>query len=1109
MRQLASASAQHLASNTPSELPDSIKIGYLLVCDKRQGSNTYYVELCAITQDGQVVRITEDGTRVTHMFDLARTARRLTSKASRSRRAIEVIDIGTGQPVVYLQATSKTETKAWLLAMRNMPHPHGECLADSDRHNLNDKRLAGWEVVDVGTRPGRANNPLCSPPNHRSPRTTALLLMAQSPKPPLLVQALIEALLPISQDFPSLACSSGAIHTLFSSPSCHPFTRTMNARLATSDVHVLQASILYLRMIDTDGVLSPVPHALVHGSEWQPYIAVLAKCAGYVSLFLFDVDEALVVEVAEVDVGMLSTQDIQPVDDSVFSESFCFSINLETVVHNLHGTVNQSQHLSSPEARRASLNNMQGSSSSSPSTEPSFHTRARSRSFGHVTTADSFDETIASSGSDTPQTTNAPSMLYLAAPRAYERNSWMSLLRQHAQVPLMDSITTLATGLSTPLLFRVERSLWIKVHEAQGLSRTHSTIAAVLANGHLLTQTEVAANTNSPRWENSSHCFGGLGPIRQSMHVLVWQNSASGADCGLVGYCQVPISMLRRGHSYDGWYPLSYGDTSCTNTPLSYLPLARGVRPARRRSSGKLKVRHSKSQRSLNTLASDASKITPPLLDGKHFSDADTKVTGPLAFRSGDVHIQLQYDETIVLQRSHYTDVVALLLDTDPTLIFKLTAMVPSSADWLVETVTKICISSDCAEGWIEALVCHELAMQAERDPTLLFRGTSVATRAIDTIMKIVGLEFIDQLIGNVVRNITSNEYACEVDPARLADSNSISVHWDALTRLLDALWQGIENGANSCPPILRRIFACLRSSTAAFYSNHTASAQVQYSCISGFVFLRLLCPAMLSPKSFGLVSRPPSALALRTLTLLAKGIQCAANLSDFSAKEPYMQPMNAFVQQCIPRLKLFIDSIASEDVGASNSFAGQTKCITDGEHELAVFCAFVYASRSCIRESLTTQFCSEAPTPIPGACVSLPASPTTSGPHSGSVHLPSPIQGAGLNINSESLQPQQLSEPHAWARRKAGHISIDVTKSDGNTSPSSPSTATLPSTPKPNTGDTKFARHFGTPLDFIACSAVERLVRECETVQKCVECLKSSPVFAEQVPVPPDEFTL
>ncbi|KAJ2357607.1 GTPase activating factor [Coemansia sp. RSA 2618] len=343
-----------------------------------------------------------------------------------------------------------------------------------------------------------------------------------------------------------------------------------------------------------------------------------------------------------------------------------------------------------------------------------------------------------------------------------------------------------------------------------------------------------------------------------------------------------------------------------------------------------------------------------------------------MPFRSGDVHIQVRYDETVVLCRSHYQDVVALLLDTDPTLIFKLATMVPSSADWLVETVTKIAISCNCAEGWIEALVCHELATQAERDPALLFRGTSVATRAIDTLMKVVGLEFIDQLVGDVVRNITSNEYACEVDPTRLPDDDSIGVHWEALTRLLNALWQGIESGANKCPPILRRTFACLRSSTTAFYSNEASNVQVRYSSVSGFVFLRLLCPAMLSPKSFGLVSQPPSALALRTLTLLAKGIQCAANLSDFSSKEPYMQPMNPFVQQCIPGLKQFIDSIASEDPSKDTPSlvdAVQPDWGIDGEHELAVFCEFVYLSRSSIRESLATQFCSEAPTPIPGAC--------------------------------------------------------------------------------------------------------------------------------------------
>ncbi|KAJ2581240.1 hypothetical protein GGH95_002174 [Coemansia sp. RSA 1836] len=69
----------------------------------------------------------------------------------------------------------------------------------------------------------------------------------------------------------------------------------------------------------------------------------------------------------------------------------------------------------------------------------------------------------------------------------------------------------------------------------------------------------------------------------------------------------------------------------------------------------------------------------------------------------------------------------------------------------------------------------------------------------------------------------------------------------------------------------------------------------------------------MLAPKSFGLVGRHPCASSLRVLTLMAKGIQCTANLTDFALKEPYMQPMNTFVQRCIPKLKHFIDDIADD----------------------------------------------------------------------------------------------------------------------------------------------------------------------------------------------------
>lgn len=81
----------------------------------------------------------------------------------------------------------------------------------------------------------------------------------------------------------------------------------------------------------------------------------------------------------------------------------------------------------------------------------------------------------------------------------------------------------------------------------------------------------------------------------------------------------------------------------------------------------------------------------------------------------------------------------------------------------------------------------------------------------------------------------------------------------------------------------------------------------------SGFVFLRLICPAILNPRMFNIIAGkhllksmhlnlqlslnlvtmcasslladPPSSTAGRTLTLVAKSVQNLANLVEFGAK--------------------------------------------------------------------------------------------------------------------------------------------------------------------------------------------------------------------------------
>ncbi|PIA15784.1 Rho GTPase activation protein [Coemansia reversa NRRL 1564] len=840
------------------------------------------------------------------------------------------------------------------------------------------------------------------------------------------------------------------------------------------EVHILVTSVVYIRMLEMEKVLQPSPHALVPGT-WLPYIGVLAESAGYVSLFLFDIDRTQITVVAEVNVDILSAQDIRVVDNSLFEDTFAFSVNINPVAqhtenykvagaHNSNVTNDRLPYNPSQDLRRARKKslpsalsaNISGSNDPLNSTSPpcSFSTKRSCSAKGSTPAQNnhncecqymvgqpdtrprsktSGDTAIAATANKNTRQIklgkNSTPVLFLATARASERNVWVEQLRQHAWTPLYTAPAVFSTALTSAATidFRVERNLWIRILEAQGLATACDAAAMVVADGQVLAQTDVAVGSHSLQWDNAANCFGGLGPSKSGLYVALRQAEAG----GLIGCCQIPIASLQRGRTYDGWYPLLYGDLSVIGENLdTYMQAAPSIAPAQKRGRGNHPAQ----------------------------SHGSTGAVS-LPFRSGDIRIQMRYDETIVLDMAQYDHVAMLLLYSDPTLIVKIAVAMPESGDWLVENVAKVALSRGCAVSWISTLVRDELAAQGGRDPTLLFRNSSAATRAVDTVMKIVGLGFVDHLIGDVVRAVTEGAYECEVDPARLEDDTALDVHWRALTQLLHALWRGIENGLSSCPLLLHRILAAIRTATAEAYNTETAYQQVQYTCISGFVFLRLLCPAMLSPKAFGLVCRAPTAASLRTLTLLAKGLQCAANLSDFGAKEPYMQPMNKFVHQCIPRLKSFLDAIATIPAKQTHTKMTALRCYAvDGEHALAVLCAFIYGSHKRIRSALATKFYIDN---LPSNCTSMPVTP--------------PVRDINQRFSPVQPIPRQLPDNHSDFYPGPKTVPL---------SPASSSSAVSP------------------PMEPLAQSSFEHLINECKAVQCCVDaCINNNPDLITRVP--------
>jgi len=131
---------------------------------------------------------------------------------------------------------------------------------------------------------------------------------------------------------------------------------------------------------------------------------------------------------------------------------------------------------------------------------------------------------------------------------------------------------------------------------------------------------------------------------------------------------------------------------------------------------------------------------------------------------------------------------------------------------------------------------------------------------------------------------------------------------------LCNKISSAIFESLASCPPEFQEIFHHIQSKVTSNYPEDQVRI-TKYTAVSGFIFLRFFCPAILGPKLFTLMNEHPDVNTNRNLILIAKVLQNLANLVEFSGdKEEYMANMNVFFVANIDKMKVFIDNVASKD---------------------------------------------------------------------------------------------------------------------------------------------------------------------------------------------------
>jgi hypothetical protein len=313
----------------------------------------------------------------------------------------------------------------------------------------------------------------------------------------------------------------------------------------------------------------------------------------------------------------------------------------------------------------------------------------------------------------------------------------------------------------------------------------------------------------------------------------------------------------------------------------------------------------------------------------------------------GSMLLKVHHEELVVLLQQNYQPLSELLHRFSSGLIGQITEALPGSLRRLAEIFVNIFQVSGNANEWLMNMVEEEidgignqtplkkprfsgrlksndsiesnvdreqivrdLGKSLQGEANLLFRGNSLLTQALEFHMRRLGNEYLSETLADKISEINESDCSCEVDPSKLHHGEDLQQHWAHLLQFTTDIWNCIASSATRLPPELRHILKYIRAVAEDRYGDFLRT--VTYTSVSGFLFLRFLCPAILNPKLFGLLRDHPRPRAQRTLTLIAKSLQALANLSSIGKKETWMEPMNKFLTAQRQPFKDFLDTVCA-----------------------------------------------------------------------------------------------------------------------------------------------------------------------------------------------------